>query len=287
MLLPVQQMVDFGLINDPSKIAEVSITIHNRNQTSVEVVEASSSPKHSSITVIPRAGPESSPLVISGGETADVATAAFSGALEGTFHGKIIVTTRETIAPVGPTKKSTVGLNPAEPTKQTMQLSKVELPYVARVFHGALSWRMNTTNFSPQTAGVSYPVRIFTFTHSFRVPVCFIEARMDDNIFIIDTFKKGAVLHPGESLEVLRMVFNPNGSSGHQYQTRLHVTTNASSISMPLIFFHGHLSYNIIRPSQEIAGALNSGTSTSPISLDFGAIAVGESSTVRMLVRIG
>ena len=185
-----------------------------------------------------------------------VARAVYSGLAEGEFHGTIMVRTKD--------------------ESPTTKYSEVELPYVVRVLHGSLLWELNNTA-APNNTGSPSPLRCFTLTNTFSMPVQLTGIKLEDDNFHIERFEQDAVISPGESLDAVHLSFTSNDTN-LQYVTQLEVNTNATMVTVPLIVFHGHLSYSLVSGGH--TSSSSNGTKQDPQSetlvVDFGNMAVGE-----------
>ena len=82
----------------------------------------------------------------------------------------------------------------------------------------------------------------------------------------------------------MQLSFRPN-SSDLLYETSLRVLSNATSVTVPLMVFHGHLSYAIASSTLDAAhpaaaASEHNATADGPLGVEFGSVTVGETHSI-------
>ena len=163
-----------------------------------------------------------------------IATLTYSARSEGTFKGKLLLRTNDT--------------NPV--------FARIEVPYRVRVLAGYLSYSTAQTTFASFDSKLTQsgemikvdklePVtQEILLTNKFSVPLVLFSAEIEDTQLRVVDFVPSQIVEPGESWPVLKIEFRPR-SSFLLFTTHLHLTTNASLISIPLHICHGKLGYRL------------------------------------------
>lgn len=163
-----------------------------------------------------------------------IATLTYSARSEGTFKGKLLLRTNDT--------------NPA--------FARIEVPYRVRVLAGYLSYSTAQTTFASFDSKLTQsgemikvdklePVtQEILLTNKFSVPLVLFSAEVEDTQLRVVDFAPSQIVEPGESWPALKIEFRPR-SPFLLFTTHLHLTTNATLISIPLHICHGKLAFRL------------------------------------------
>lgn len=163
-----------------------------------------------------------------------IASLTYSARSEGTFKGKLLLRTNDT--------------NPS--------FARIEIPYRVRVLAGYLSYSTAQTTFASFDSKITQsgemikidklePVtQEILLTNKFSVPLVLFSAEIEDTQLRVVDFVPSQVVEPGESWPALKIEFRPRASF-LLFTTHLHLTTNATLISIPLHICHGKLTFRL------------------------------------------
>jgi hypothetical protein len=156
-------------------------------------------------------------ITLAPGESKNAARVTFYASEQGLHTGSLIFHTNDTSQPV------------------------LSVPYRARVYHGTLDYRLNSTAFY-EKADTYHEIVLM---NSFQTPLLFQSAQLFDKRFQIKDFKKGFVLPTNGKSHVLTIQFTAD-ESVTQRKTNLILDTNITRLFVPLYVFDGRLDYQAI-----------------------------------------
>lgn len=163
-----------------------------------------------------------------------IASLTYSARSEGSFKGKLLLRTNDT--------------NPA--------FARIEVPYRVRVLAGYLSYSTAQTTFASFDSKLTQsgemikvdklePVtQEILLTNKFSVPLVLFSAEVEDTQLRVVDFAPSQIVEPGESWPALKIEFRPR-TPFLLFTTHLHLTTNATLISIPLHICHGKLAFRL------------------------------------------
>eukprot|EP00736_Rhodelphis_marinus_P007011 Rmarinus@m.17096 len=173
-LLRLEDKLDFGMLTIPYEWRTVQLTLLNSGDEPVKILQVVSWVKAGRIDV------EMKSDIVPPASGREIASITFHALVDGEFHGSVMVRTNDT---------SSAGPN-------------VEVPYVANVLFGSLTYNVTETVFPMTRLDSDVVMNNLVLHNEFSVPLSVNDADIGDPRFFIQDFVSGGVLAPGEQRKV-------------------------------------------------------------------------------------